>query len=293
MDAEQRAHQLLAVRRLFGGWHQIGGGCRGPAWFDLGLIYTSSNSGATWTPTSAPSNSWSSVATSADGTKLFAAATSGSVYTSSIYTSTNSGATWTATGAPYGSWTAIASSADGNRLLAADGYYGHLCTFPYSGPWRFADAPTNYWRSVASSADGTKLVALGEVGEIYISADSGATWTPAGAPAVFWWSAVASSADGSNIVAVAEYGPICTLRSPAPAPPLPPSPELAVGLSGATVGLSWLVPSTRFGLQQNSDLGSTTWVDVPTTPTLDYTNLHHRLTLTPSLGSSFYRLKQQ
>jgi hypothetical protein len=68
---------------------------------------------------------------------------------------------------------------------------------------------------------------------------------------------------------------------------------LAVGLSGATLGLSWLVPSTRFVLQQNSDLSSTNWVEVPTLPTLDYTNLHNRVTLTPSLGSSFYRLKQQ
>jgi hypothetical protein len=68
---------------------------------------------------------------------------------------------------------------------------------------------------------------------------------------------------------------------------------LVVGLSGATLGLSWLVPSTRFVLQQNSDLSSTNWVDVPTPPTLDYTNLHQRVTLTPSLGSSFYRLKQQ
>jgi hypothetical protein len=68
---------------------------------------------------------------------------------------------------------------------------------------------------------------------------------------------------------------------------------LAVGLSGATLGLSWLVPSTRFVLQQNSDVGSTNWVDVPTSPTLDYTNLHQGLTLTPSLGTSYFRLKQQ
>src|SRR6266536_810154 len=39
-----------------------------------GLIYTSPDSGATWTQTSAPTNSWQSVASSADGTKLVAAA---------------------------------------------------------------------------------------------------------------------------------------------------------------------------------------------------------------------------
>jgi hypothetical protein len=68
---------------------------------------------------------------------------------------------------------------------------------------------------------------------------------------------------------------------------------LAVGLSGAALGFSWLVPSTRFVLQQNSDLSSTNWMEVPTPPTLDLTNLHQRLTLTPSLGSSYFRLKQQ
>jgi hypothetical protein len=64
-------------------------------------------------------------------------------------------------------------------------------------------------------------------------------------------------------------------------------------LSGGTVGLSWLVPSSHFALQQNSDLGSANWMEVPTPPTLDLTNLQQRLTLTPSLGSSYFRLKQQ
>ena len=86
------------------------------------------------------------------------------------------------------------------------------------------------------------------------------------------------------------------MESPTPiptAPPLPPSPRLALDRSGANLGLSWLVPSTGFVLQQNSELGSTNWVEVPTPPTLDYTNLHYRLSLTPSLGSSYFRLKQQ
>ena len=50
-----------------------------------GPIYTSTNSGATWTETAAPTNSWLSVASSADGTKLVAAS-------GRIYTWTNSGA---------------------------------------------------------------------------------------------------------------------------------------------------------------------------------------------------------
>jgi len=250
-----------------------------------GLVYTSSNSGASWTPTTAPRNYWHSVACSADGTKVVAVG-------EQIYTSSDSGATWTPTSAPSNSWYCVASSADGTKLVAACSD-GAIYTSSNSGAtWTPTSAPTRYWYSVASSADGTKLVAVSDGSFFYISTNSGATWTPAGAPAASSWYAVASSADGSNIVAVG-YHAICTLRWPAPAPPLPPSPQLAVGLSGASLGLSWLVPSSRFVLQQNSELGSTNWLDVPTPPTLDFTNLHHRVTLPPSLGSSYFRLKQQ
>jgi hypothetical protein len=111
-------------------------------------------------------------------------------------------------------------------------------------------------------------------------------------PAADSWFAIASSADGCDIVAVGD-GVIGTLRSPTPAPPLPPSPQLVIERPGPNSGLSWLVPSIRFVLQQSSDLHSGGWADVPTSPTLDLTNLHHRVSLAPSLGSRFYRLKQQ
>lgn len=131
------------------------------------------------------------------------------------------------------------------------------------------------------------------MGAIYVSTNSGPTWTRAEAPAARDWASVACSLDGSRIVAVSSDGPICMLWSPAPPPPLPPSPRLKVEWSGAGVGLAWLVPSTRLVLQQSADLRSANWVDVPAPPTLDFTNLHHRVTLTPSASSSFYRLKQQ
>src|SRR5258708_11879329 len=69
-----------------------------------------------WSATSAPTNSWSSIASSADGSKLVAVALGGG-----IYTSTNSGCTWILTSAASNSWTCVASSTDGTRLLAAGG----------------------------------------------------------------------------------------------------------------------------------------------------------------------------
>src|ERR1035437_10152389 len=72
-----------------------------------------------WTQTSAPFAGWTSIASSADGTKLVAAAgTAGGVYTS-----TDSGATWTLTSSPfsgspdYALPTCVASSADGSKLV--------------------------------------------------------------------------------------------------------------------------------------------------------------------------------
>jgi hypothetical protein len=81
-----------------------------------GLIYTSADSGATWTLTSAPFTNWQSVASSADGTKLVAAVKGGQ-----IYTSTNSGLTWMAANVPRINWQSIASSVGGNKLVTIIG----------------------------------------------------------------------------------------------------------------------------------------------------------------------------
>jgi hypothetical protein len=56
---------------------------------------------------------WTSVASSADGTKLVAAPDGGQVYTS-----TDSGATWIAADVPNKDWSSVACSADGSKLFA-------------------------------------------------------------------------------------------------------------------------------------------------------------------------------
>ncbi len=78
---------------------------------------TSTDSGVTWiVSASSPSRSWTSVASSSDGTKLVAVA-----YYGQIYTSTDSGVTWTACESSR-NWWAVASSSDGTKLVAmADG----------------------------------------------------------------------------------------------------------------------------------------------------------------------------
>jgi hypothetical protein len=275
-------------------------------------IYRSSDSGTTWIRTSAPSNAWSCVASSADGTKLVAVTDpytndywGTSLGDGAIYYSADSGATWTRTSAPSNTWVSVASSANGTKLVAAarDGYPGLIYKSSDSGAtWEPTGAPTNWWVSVACSADGTILFAAASADglgcppwdgdTLKISTNSGVSWASAGLPG---WSssAVASSADGTSLVAVGYNGHIATLHAPAPTPTIPRSPELAVGPSGGYVGLSWLLPSTTFVLQQNSDLSSSDWVTVPTTPTLNLTNLHYQLKVTPGPGKSFFRLAQQ
>jgi hypothetical protein len=167
-------------------------------------IYTSTNSRTSWAMTSAPSNPWQSVASSADGGRLLAAALG---YNAGfIYLSTNSGAAWTQTTAPGLGWAAVAISADGAKLAAAP-YFGTLYVSSDAGASFTSGGPTNSWSSVASSADGTRLVAAspdsyGGDGLIYVSTNSGATWTPTSAPSNSWAS-VASSGDGTQLVAVA------------------------------------------------------------------------------------------
>jgi hypothetical protein len=78
-----------------------------------GGIWTSADTGSTWTLTSAPANTWTSIASSADGTRLVAG-----TQNSWLYTSTNSGSTWTISG-PIAYWSSVASSADGKKLVAA------------------------------------------------------------------------------------------------------------------------------------------------------------------------------
>src|ERR1700733_4560704 len=107
-------------------------------------------SAQSWTRTSAPTNAWTAVATSADGTRLVA------VGGNFIYTSTNYGSTWISNNAPMAGWTEVASSSDGTKLAAGVGFvYTILGT-----AWTFAFKPGSMQaaNAIASSAGETKLV---------------------------------------------------------------------------------------------------------------------------------------
>ncbi len=144
----------------------------------------SDDSGSSWRTNNVPNEYWTSVACSADGSRLVAAYVTLNGAPGGIYGSSDSGKTWAPTGAPPRYWRSVASSADGARLVAAEnGYDGAALT---STIWISTDCGATFqvaltnaqnWRCVASSADGTKLAAASGWGSgtVFTSTNSGVT----------------------------------------------------------------------------------------------------------------------
>jgi hypothetical protein len=153
-----------------------------------------------WILTSAPITNWSSIAMSADGTKMVAGVADGP-----IYISVDSGYTWTNTGAPSANWSFVASSADGNTLAAT------MSVGPGCGLFTSTNAGLTWSQSsitdlilpvVAMSADGNRLIAVSANYGVwlYTTTNSGATWTFTNSP-IIATTCIASSADCSRLVA--------------------------------------------------------------------------------------------
>ena len=155
-----------------------------------------------WSKANATSNAWQCVASSADGTKLVAGISGGT-----IYRSTDSGTNWQATTAPVADWNCIACSSDGSKLAAGQTGSNAVIYLSTNGGlnWARISAPTGACTSIACSSDGSKLAAAFSnftTKGIYTSTDSGSTWTQTSAPTTNRWAGLASSADGTKLVAV-------------------------------------------------------------------------------------------
>lgn len=119
-------------------------------------IYTSSDSGNTWTVRSSLSNA-RDVAISPDGSKIAVCISNGYIHTSS-----DGGSTWTTrTGAGSRSWTGIAISSDGSRIVAAvtNGYMYTSNTWENSSFWSSLYSNI-YWTKIAINSDGTIIAAV-------------------------------------------------------------------------------------------------------------------------------------
>ena len=266
----------------------------------IGVVYTSADSGNTWVSNSLPAVSlyWYSVASSADGNKLVVVSQDGL-----ICTSTNAGTTWQQPVNAPGTnniWDSVASSADGRRLVAVSQYAapadtGSIYTSTNAGlTWTSNNAPSLVWKSVASSADGTRLVAVAfndsTGGEIFFSTNGGTSWTQESTGNYQNFASVAMTPDGDRMFAI-NGGGISGSPGSVYTAGFTPAPVLKSTLSRSNVMLAWTVPSTNFGLQQKLNLTAASWVTLTNQPTLNLTNLQNQVTLPLSGSSGFYRLK--
>ena len=215
------------------------------------------------------------------------------------------GASWEAADSPPGadSLGCIASSADGSTWVVGGG--GIFVTTNSGATWIannvVAFGGSVNWISCASSADGSTLVAVARSDNldlkfaslIFTSTNFGISWTQADAP-VKDWTCVASSRDGHGLVGSACVDPfspyqsawnggICTSQNT-------PAPSINIRSDNNKLLLSWLVPSTGFTLQQNSDLNTANWTDATNLPVLNLTNLQEEVTMPLPGSNCFYRL---
>ncbi len=168
-----------------------------------GLIYTSTNSGFTWAPTSAPASEWRSVVSSGDGERLLA------MDNGSLYLSSDAGGTWRQADVS-DVWTAIGISGDGTKLFAASRPVLPVVLLYFSLDsgltWVQTEPnPSFPWLAFASSWDGSKLAGAGNTwmgpDDAYISNDGGTNWAQANLGFGNGWASIAMSADGTKILA--------------------------------------------------------------------------------------------
>jgi hypothetical protein len=255
-----------------------------------GPIYISTNSGATWADSGAPSDLWFALAASADGSKLVAAD-----YWSSIFISPDGGQSWNPvpniTG---GDWRAAACSADGQKIAVVAAYgstsgAGPILTSTNGGATWASNSLSGYWNFVTCSADGTRLAVAGGQNDssgMWTSTNFGKTWISNSVP--FYTSVgLAGSADGGRLAAVVQGGNIYTAQTVVP-------PKLNIVRAGTNATISWFVPSSPFQLQRNKDLNTANWA-VPTDATVVFNPaaLQMQATGSPTNSYRFFRLKSQ
>jgi len=177
----------------------------------LGNVYVSSNSGASFTKVmpSGSQQTWMSVDSSSDGTRLAAAA-----YGSGVWISTDSGSTWSTAVNNKINFRSVTMSADGDRLAAVI-YGSDIFTMRLSDPgagWASVTPTIGHnlnWKSITSSSDFSRLAAVEASGDIYTSSNYGASWvnrTTTGIAHGKDWMYIASSSDGTRLEAACGYG---------------------------------------------------------------------------------------
>jgi hypothetical protein len=180
---------------------------------DGGSLWVSSNHGSSWTNTSVTGD-WRAVDVSSDG--QYMAAVDGTLESlvgagdgGNVWLSGDHGSSWTELTDTTGiGFVSVAVSDNGNRIVAGQNGSDYL--------WRSVDGGTNWFQdtgttqqqyfAVDMSSDGSHIVIADYAGDIWTSANFGATWHDEGAssPGSAQWTAVTISSDGYKIAATAD-----------------------------------------------------------------------------------------
>lgn len=191
-----------------------------------GNLTYSNNAGATWTAATFPGAqqtfSWRGVDSSADGSVIVAVSND-----PNIFISTDAGATFRplnvdiGAGTVFDNWYRVKISANGRDIaIVGNSFGGSPGTGIYVShdqgvTWTRPFTLTAEYTALAMSADGTKIAATisnrnatpstaAATGEVLMSTDSGATFTPVTMPGTDTdWRAIAMSADGNRMAAAA------------------------------------------------------------------------------------------
>jgi len=186
---------------------------------DSGYIYTTTNSGTTWTARTGPGSlAWKDVTLSTDGTKLVAVAENGGA--NAMYTSTDSGVTWTSRAVTDNWYRYVASSSDGSKVYALSGSHdseGYMAVFlfassDYGVTWNLKQ---NYVgledvSGLSTSSSGAVVAFTIKNDYIYTSTDYGTTATAQTLTGKKAWNGVSVSSSGTKMIATEENGYIYT-----------------------------------------------------------------------------------
>ena len=146
----------------------------------------------TWTQSSAPETNWTSVACSADGSKIAAV----TCCLGLVYLSTNSGMTWSSCDAPLTNYQSVSVSADGTTLIASASQGVFFVSTNGGTSWTVSEMPGASCYSFGCSADGVKWIVGGQAC-VSLSKNAGATWNT---DTNFVFELVASSAEGEILM---------------------------------------------------------------------------------------------
>lgn len=160
-----------------------------------GFVYRSQDSGATWAQIGASRN-WFQISTSSDGQIFY-----GAVGTTELYRSTNFGTTMTSTS--IASFTDnVASSADGQTVYIARSGFSISKSTDGGLTFTSTGSAATDWRWLATDSTGTRVLAAPwNSGTLYVSTNSGTTFTSVASAGTRQWVGLSVSGDGSKMLA--------------------------------------------------------------------------------------------